>query len=100
MTERRAKGYPGRDRLNDANMRFRAALAQLHREGQRDPDTAGKLLPLVDEAVQTLERLALCAVEAAGNSARWKASAAAEAERALQIVKPGYKPRMPRPDLR
>lgn len=100
MAERRTKGYPGRERLNDANMRFRAALAQLHREGQRDPNTAAKLLPLIDEAVQTLERLTTAATVAAGNSARWKVSAVVEVERAMQIVKPGYKPQMPRVDRR
>lgn len=100
MTDRRIKGYPGREELNEANMRFRAALTQLHREGVRDPKTAAKLLPLVEEAVQVLERLTTDALVAAGNSERWRAAAAAEAAKAVAVLKPGRKAKLPRLDRR
>lgn len=75
---RRSRGYAGRDQLDAANMRFRKAVARLAREGDKDPDTAAKLPPIIAEAVQTLDRLATAAIEAEGNSARHRAAMARE----------------------
>lgn len=77
---RRAAGYPGRDRLDAANMRFRRAVARLHREGVRhqDAETAAKVGPIVARAEAVLRELAAEAEQAADNSARHLAALAKE----------------------
>ncbi|MGC5007447.1 hypothetical protein [Streptomyces sp. DT203] len=82
---RRTRGYPGRDQLDAANMRFRKAVARLAREGTKDPATATKLPLIVAEAVQMLDRLTAAAIEAEGNSERHRAALAAEAEKLAQL---------------
>ncbi|MFG2671165.1 hypothetical protein [Streptomyces sp. NPDC048445] len=82
---RRTRGYPGRDQLDAANMRFRKAVARLAREGARDPATAVKLPPIIAEAVQTLDRLTAEAADAEGNSERHRVALAAEAEKLARL---------------
>ncbi|MGY3202670.1 hypothetical protein [Streptomyces sp. TE5632] len=81
-------GYPGRDRLDDANRGFRRALASLAREGRRhDPE----LLPMVEriatEAAGHLERLAKDATEAEGKSTRHRAALAREQENLTRTLR-------------
>lgn len=67
---RKAKGYPGRDQLDQASMRLRRAVARLHREGQLDPETAAKLGPIVGAAARSWDELAREAEKAADGSKR------------------------------
>ncbi|MEU3750581.1 MULTISPECIES: hypothetical protein [Streptomyces] len=70
-----ASGYPGRDRLDGANQHFRRALARLAREGRRhDPTLLAAVERIAMEAAEALERFALAATEAEGNSARHRAA--------------------------
>ncbi|NED35572.1 hypothetical protein [Streptomyces sp. SID8499] len=64
-------GYPGRDRLDEANRHFRRALARLAREGRRhDPTLLAEVERIATEAAGTLDRLTTAAFKAEGNSAR------------------------------
>ncbi|MFE4409078.1 hypothetical protein [Streptomyces sp. NPDC056821] len=74
-----ASGYPGRDRLDDANRQFRRALARLAKEGRRhDHALLGEVERIAAEAAGTLDRLTRAAIEAEGNSARHRAALARE----------------------
>ncbi|MFE0727064.1 hypothetical protein ACFW2X_02215 [Streptomyces antibioticus] len=74
-----SSGYPGRDRLDDANRQFRRALARLAREGRRhDPDLLAEVERIAAEAADTLDRLTQAATTAEGNSARHRAALARE----------------------
>ncbi|SFD61783.1 hypothetical protein [Streptomyces aidingensis] len=85
---RRSRGYPGRDRLDAASMRFRRAVARLHREGQRsDPQTAAKLGPIVAEAEAVLLRLAERAEKAENESARNRRLLAEEEARLDRLLR-------------
>ncbi|MCP3769503.1 hypothetical protein [Streptomyces sp. MAR25Y5] len=79
--EQQPSGYPGRDRLDNANRGFRRALARLAREGRRhDPELLPEVERIATEAADHLERLAKDATEAEGNSARHRAALAREQE--------------------
>ncbi|MFE4692928.1 hypothetical protein ACFRH6_23110 [Streptomyces sp. NPDC056749] len=70
-----ASGYPGRDQLDGANQRFRRALARLAREGRRhDPTLLATVERIATDAAGALDRLAVAAAEAEGNSARHRAA--------------------------
>ena len=67
--------YPGRPALDEANMRFRRALARLYREGARhDPTLIPQLEAVVREATKRLTTLAAKAEQAEGTSARHRAA--------------------------
>ncbi|MEU3730293.1 hypothetical protein AB0E81_12900 [Streptomyces sp. NPDC033538] len=81
-------GYPGRDRLDDANRRFRRALARLAREGRRhDPDLLAEVERIAAEAAGTLDRLATVAVKAEGNSGRHRAALEREQQNLDRITR-------------
>ncbi|MFI1422746.1 hypothetical protein ACH4VX_33210 [Streptomyces sp. NPDC020731] len=72
-------GYPGRDQLDDANRRFRRALARLAREGRRhDSELLAEVARIAAEAADILDRLAKDATEVEGKSARHRAALARE----------------------
>lgn len=81
-------GYPGRPELDAANMRFRRALARLHKEAARhDPELLPALTEIVGEATEHLLRLAGDAEAAEQGSARNRkrtADGAAALERQLK----------------
>lgn len=83
MTDTTARpAYPGRPELDAANMRFRRALARLHREASRhDPDLTPRLAAIVGEATEHLLRLAADAEAAEDGSARHRAALKAEEEK-------------------
>ncbi|WP_017239522.1 hypothetical protein [Streptomyces sp. SS] len=70
-----ASGYPGRDQLDGANQRFRRALARLAREGRRhDATLLAAVERIATDAADALDRFAVAATEAEGNSARHRAA--------------------------
>ncbi|MEU3413745.1 hypothetical protein ABZ760_21160 [Streptomyces sp. NPDC006658] len=81
--------YPGRDQLDAANMRFRRALARLHREGVRhDPDLLPELERIVREAAETLGRLAADAEAAENTSQRHQAALKAQEDKIRAKLRP------------
>ena len=88
-------GYPGRPELDAANMRFRRALARLHKEGARhDPKLLADLEAIVGEAVEHLLRLAHDAEAAEDNSQRHvKAVEVAEDGLRRSLAKAGHRGR-------
>ena len=93
---RKAKGYPGRDQLDQASMRFRRAVTRLHREGLKDPVTAAKLGPIITEAVAALDSLAQRAQKAENESARNRAMLAREQEKLERVLRKGARQGSPR----
>lgn len=68
-------GYPGRDRLDEANRLFRRALARTAREGRRhDHALLAEVERIAAEAAGALDRLTRAAIEAEGNSSRHRAA--------------------------
>lgn len=79
---RTVPNYPGRPALDEANMRFRRALARLYREGTRhDPSLIPQLEAVVSEATKRLTTLAVKAEKAEDGSARHRATLKAQEDK-------------------
>lgn len=86
-TPDRGRSYPGRPELDAANMRFRRALARLHKEGVRhDPTLLPRLASIVGEATEHLLRLAGDAEAAENTSERHRKALAAEQAKARRLL--------------
>lgn len=81
--------YPGREQLDNANMRFRRAVARLHREaGRHDPKLMPEVERIVAEAAETLGRLATDAEAAENTSARHQRALKAQEDRLRAQLRP------------
>ncbi|MGW1363510.1 hypothetical protein ACWCQP_39600 [Streptomyces chartreusis] len=88
-TPARKPGYPGREQLDTANMRFRRAVSRLHREaGRHDPKLMPEVARIVNEAAETLGRLAADAEAAENTSARHQAALKAQEDKLRAQLRP------------
>ncbi|MEV6752378.1 hypothetical protein [Streptomyces sp. NPDC051214] len=84
--------YPGRPALDEANMRFRRALARLYREGTRhDPELLPQLEAVVSEATKRLNTLAAKAEKAEDGSARKRAAVKAQEDTFRATLRKGIR---------
>ncbi|MEU1117810.1 MULTISPECIES: hypothetical protein [unclassified Streptomyces] len=84
--------YPGRPALDEANMRFRRALARLYREGARhDPSLIPQLEAVVSEATKRLTTLAVKAEKAEDGSVRHRAALKAQEDKLRATLRKGVR---------
>ena len=96
-TPKGGRHYPGRPELDAANMRFRRALARLHREaGRHDPALMPQLAAIVGEATEHILRLAHDAEAAENTSERHRKALAVEQEKLLRNLRKGARQGNPR----
>ncbi|MCX4972182.1 hypothetical protein [Streptomyces sp. NBC_00620] len=89
--------YPGREQLDTANMRFRRALARLHREaGRHDPALMPKLAAIVQNATTQLAALAVEAEKAEDSSTRHRAALKKEEDKVRATLRKGVRRGDPR----
>ncbi|MEU8891140.1 hypothetical protein [Streptomyces sp. NPDC048442] len=96
-TPKGGRPYPGRPELDAANMRFRRALARLHKEAVRhDPALMPQLAAVIGEATEHLLRLARDAEAAESTSERHRKGLAAEEEKLRRVLRKGARQGNPR----
>lgn len=82
-----SRGYPGRDRLDAAEQRFRARLKAVAREAITDEPMQAALAELIDAAVRDLEQLAEVADRALAAGGRHQARIRSEIKKAEQLAR-------------
>lgn len=82
-----SRGYPGRERLDAAEQRFRARLRAVAREAVTDEEMQRPLAELIDAAVRDLEQLAEVADRALAAGGRHQVRIRAEIKKAEQLAR-------------